>query len=119
MSDYNDGLIPEPCLRLNYGFGQQYASVELGDGTGYVRMTDELRGEHHKMKRWYDDELRAALDENSKLRKLAEGLIGHVKHPPCEGCIAEMNCDCSDLTQCDEWLFFEADARRLGIEVPQ
>lgn len=55
--------------------------------------------------------------ENAKLRKLVKGLMGHVMDPPCEGCIAEMSCDCSDLTQCDEWLFFEADARRLGIEV--
>jgi hypothetical protein len=55
MGDYNDGLIPEPCLRLDFGFGQQYASVELGDGTGYVRVTDELR---------------AALEENAKLREL-------------------------------------------------
>ena len=64
-------------------------------------------------------DLQEALEENAKLRELAEGLMGHVKHPPCEGCIAEMNCDCSDLTQCDEWLFFEADARGLGIEVPR
>ena len=69
MSDYNDGLLPEPCLRLDFGFGQEYASVELGDGTGYVRVADELRGEHHKMQRWYDDELKAALDENAKLRE--------------------------------------------------
>ena len=68
MSDYNDGLIPEPCLRLDYGFGQQYASVELGDGTGYVRVTDDLRSEHHKMKRWYDDELKDAMDSNDELR---------------------------------------------------
>ena len=78
MSDYNDGLIPEPCLRLDYGFGQQYASVELGDGTGYVRVTDDLRSEHHKMKRWYDDELRAALDENAKLWELAYGMCARV-----------------------------------------
>lgn len=57
------------------------------------------------------------LTENAKLRELVKGLMGHVMDPPCEGCIAEMSCDCSDLTQCDEWLFFEADARRLGIEV--
>lgn len=55
--------------------------------------------------------------ENAKLRELAKGLMGHVMHPPCEGCMAEMNCDCSDLTQCDEWLLFEADASRLGVEV--
>lgn len=72
MSDYNDGLIPEPCLRLDYGFGQQYASVELGDGTGYVRVTDELRSEYQKMERWHDDELRAALAENKKLRALVD-----------------------------------------------
>ena len=70
MSDYNDGLVPEPCLRLSCGFGQQYASVELGDGTGYVRVTDDLRSEHHEMKRWYDDALREALDENAKLREM-------------------------------------------------
>lgn len=68
MSDYNDGLIPEPCLRLNYGFGQQYASVELGDGTGYVRVTDDLRSEYHKMKRWYDDVLKDEMDSNDELR---------------------------------------------------
>lgn len=70
MNDYNDGIIPEPCLRLDYGFGQEYASVELGDGTGYVRVTDELRGEYYKMQRWYDDELKDALAENAKLREL-------------------------------------------------
>ena len=70
MNDYNDGIIPEPCLRLDYGVGQEYASVELGDGTGYVRVTDELRGEYHKMQRWYEDVLKAALDENAKLREL-------------------------------------------------
>ncbi len=38
MSDYNDGKLPDPCLRLDTGFGQQYKSIELGDGTGYVRL---------------------------------------------------------------------------------
>lgn len=55
--------------------------------------------------------------ETDELRKLAARLMGHIKHPPCEGCLAEMNCDCSDLTQCDEWSFMEADARKLGIEM--
>jgi len=40
MSDYNNGTLPDPCLRLDYGFGEQWASVELGDGTGYVRLAD-------------------------------------------------------------------------------
>lgn len=40
MNDYNNGVLPDPCLRLDYGFGEQWASVELGDGTGYVRLAD-------------------------------------------------------------------------------
>lgn len=68
MSDYNDGLIPEPCLRLDYGFGEEYASIELGDGTGYVRVTDDLRGEHHRMKRVFDDVLKGAMNSNDELR---------------------------------------------------
>lgn len=45
MNDYNDGRLPEPCLRLPYG-GFECASVELGDGTGFVRVSDceTLRG---------------------------------------------------------------------------
>lgn len=52
--------------------------------------------------------------ENDKLRKLVARLMGHIKHPPCEGCSAE--CDCTDLTRCDEWSFMEADARKLGVD---
>ena len=40
MDDYNRGALKEPCLRLPYGGGDEYESVELGDGTGYVRLTD-------------------------------------------------------------------------------
>ena len=118
MSDYDDGLIPEPCLRLDYGFGQQYASVELGDGTGYVRVTDELRGEYHKMKRWYDDELRAALDENATLRKLA--LDVHALHWSGLDCT-----ECPWIDECDTdggcpWLGIMRDhMRELGIGVPR
>ena len=36
MTDYNSGLLPEPCLRLDYG-GSDIASIELGDGTCYVK----------------------------------------------------------------------------------
>ena len=104
MSDYNDGIIPEPCLRLDYGFGQEYASVELGDGTGYVRVTDELRGEYHKMQRWYDDVLKEALDENAKLREFASELLVGV-------------CDVCAFPPCDECEVY-ATARELGIEVP-
>lgn len=59
MSDYNKGSLNEPCLRLPYGFGEEVASVELGDGTGYVRLSDY-------------EELKA---ENTKLRELVAQLI--------------------------------------------
>ena len=56
-------------------------------------------------------------DDADKLRRLVHRIISHVEHPPCEGCLAEMSCDGEHVTQCDEWLFMVADARKLGIEV--
>jgi hypothetical protein len=52
MSDYNNGTLPDPCLRLDYGFGEQWASVELGDGTGYVRLADyeSVQAENAKLR---------------------------------------------------------------------
>ena len=41
MNDYNNGLLPEPCMRLPYGWGEEWKSIELGDGTGYVRLDDK------------------------------------------------------------------------------
>lgn len=38
-SDYNDHILPDPCLRLDFG-GVEYESIELGDGTGYVRASE-------------------------------------------------------------------------------
>lgn len=38
MGDFNDGKVPVPCLRLDTGCGADYRSVELGDGTGYIRL---------------------------------------------------------------------------------
>ena len=35
-SDYNDYKLPDPCLRLDFG-GGEYKSIELGEGTGYIR----------------------------------------------------------------------------------
>ncbi len=58
MSDYNDNLLPDPCLRLDYGFGEQWASVELGDGTGYVRLADYEK----------------VASENDRLQKLAKDM---------------------------------------------
>ena len=107
-------------------FNQEVAAAYvLADELG--ERIDQLSAENAKLRderdRMYkanvekNGEILRLLEENAKLRELVKGLMGHVMHPPCEGCIAEMNCDCSDLTQCDEWLFFEADARRLGVEV--
>lgn len=38
MGDFNDYNLPGPCLRLDTGCGDDYRSVELGDGTGYIRL---------------------------------------------------------------------------------
>ena len=37
MGDYNAGLLSDPCYRMSTGDGTKWRSVELGDGTGYVR----------------------------------------------------------------------------------
>ena len=52
MNDYNNGMLQDPCLRLDYGFGEEWASVELGDGTGYVRLADyeKLASENAKLR---------------------------------------------------------------------
>lgn len=57
MNDYNRGALPDPCLRLDYGFGDEWKSVELGDGTGYVRLSD-----YEKLKA-ANDKLRMAFSE--------------------------------------------------------
>ncbi len=65
MSDYNDFLLPDPCLRMDTHFGDEYESIEFGDGTGYVKaspMLARLGALHVEL-----DELR---DENAKLREL-------------------------------------------------
>ena len=70
MSDYNDGLLPEPCLRMDTHFGDEYESVEFGDGTGYVKaapMLARLGALHVEL-----DELR---DENAKLRDSLKALM--------------------------------------------
>ena len=64
MDDYNRGALKEPCLRLPYGGGYEYESVELGDGTGYVRLTDYEK----------------AVTENERLRKRMHELGIEVDH---------------------------------------
>ena len=38
MGDYNDYKLPDPCLRLDFGSGE-YNSIELGEGTGYIKLS--------------------------------------------------------------------------------
>ena len=100
MSDYNDYLLPEPCLRLDSGFGEQYQSIELGDGTGYLR----LRGSEDR-----ETELRdriASLNaenvdidvENSKLRELVRDMY-----------------DCIRNANEQDWFYFERDKLGCGM----
>ena len=69
MSDYNDGILPEPCLRMDTHFGDEYESIEFGDGTGYIKAAPILAkvGTLH-------EEIDRLRDENSELRK-------HVRMP--------------------------------------
>ena len=85
MSDYNDFLLPEPCLRMNTHFGDEYESVEFGDGTGYVKAEptlarlgalyvelDELRDENARLRSCLTDDVenaRLIMAENAKLRE--------------------------------------------------
>ena len=102
MNDFNRGALQVPCLRLDYGFGEQLASVELGDGTGYVRLADyeKLRAERDyllmnsnptatELRRvrsaWKKDR-----DENSKLRELVRAFDWCTENfdtpNKCDGC---------------------------------
>lgn len=93
MNDYNRGALPDPCLRLDYGFGEEWASVELGDGTGYVRLAD------YKMVK----------AENVKLRELAKAAWGCVKR--------QVSCDECRMVCCGCML--QSAMRGLGIEVEE
>ena len=65
MSDYNDGILPEPCLRMDTHFGDEYESIEFGDGTGYIKAAPILAkvGALH-------EEIDRVRDENAKLLEL-------------------------------------------------
>ena len=65
MSDYNDGILPEPCLRMDTHFGDEYESIEFGDGTGYIKAALILAkvGALH-------EEIDRLRDESAKLREL-------------------------------------------------
>lgn len=87
MSDYNDGILPEPCLRMNTHFGEEYESIEFGDGTGYIKAApilakvgalheeiDALRDEIGFLHECIALNARDANTENAKLRELARDM---------------------------------------------
>lgn len=100
MSDYNDGLLPEPCLRMDTHFGDEYESVEFGDGTGYVKAAPTLArlGALHV-------ELDELCDENAKLRELAGRMLGSIRRFEV----------CSDSYRVSS--VYEQWMRELGVEV--
>ena len=98
MSDYNDGKLTEPCLRLPYG-GTEYASVELGDGTGYVRFDwyERLESENARLRRFADEKLRHACSALVSRLRVAEEQL------EMEGALLDMR--------------LVGDLRELGVEV--
>lgn len=87
MSDYNDGILPEPCLRMDTHFGDEYESIEFGDGTGYIKAAPILAkvGALH-------EEIDRLRDESAKLRELVRHMytcLGHYEPGDtisCEQC---------------------------------
>jgi len=121
MNDFNRGALKVPCLRLDYGFGEQWASVELGDGTGYIRLADyeKLESENAKLRAERDyllinsnptaTELRRVRsawkkdrDENAKLRELV------VRMRPI--CMEGKRCTFADR------IYISSTMEELGIE---
>jgi len=123
MNDYNKGALPDPCLRLDYGFGEQWASVELGDGTGYVRLVDYEKAvaENAKLRRASERDadvmeslnlsLEEAQAENDKLREMVDGLTWCCEHYSCR-----QECPLYDVSEPDHCREVSIK-RELGIEV--
>lgn len=74
MSDFNDGLLPTPCLRMDTHFGCEYESIEFGDGTGYIKAEPILAkvGALH-------EEINRLRDESAELRELLRIMHGTVQ----------------------------------------
>lgn len=108
MSDYNDGLLPTPCLRMDTYFGDEYESVEFGDGTGYVKAVPILAkvGALH-------GEIDSLREENAKLRELLTFYLGCLTkgHINCDSCAISGDEDCGHGRMVIN------RARELGIEV--
>lgn len=141
MSDYNDFLLPEPCLRMDTHFGDEYESVEFGDGTGYVKAAptlarlgalyvelDELRDENAKLReqgaRLFDKTLELGT-ENSKLRELCKLCEREAENAKLRELVTAQ-CECVKHDDCSECVHYSEDKctfpfkvmhRELGIEV--
>ena len=104
MSDYNRGALSEPCMRLPYGFGGDWASIELGDGTGYVKLS-----EYEKVAR-----------DNDKLRELAAEAIRLMQAdgPDCGLCKHYDECWTGEaMDYSPSGCVICTEARELGVEV--
>ena len=120
MSDYNDGILPEPCLRMDTHFGDEYESIEFGDGTGYIKAAPILAkvGALH-------EEIDRLQDENAELRReleLDEPLF-ETLNAANDALLAE-NAELRELvrellTDPDAWDYdyFKRRMRELGIGV--
>lgn len=103
MSDYNDGILPTPCLRMDTYFGDEYESVEFGDGTGFIKAVPILA----KMGALHE-EIDALRDEEARLRELVHDMAAVI-------CIYDQ---CVTVDDCPPALPMFADKmRELGIEV--
>ena len=99
MSDYNDGILPEPCLRMDTHFGDEYESVEFGDGTGYIKAAPVLAkvGVLH-------EEIDRLRDESAELRGLLRIMHGELV-------------SCEDNGYVCGGHKFDERMRELGVEV--
>lgn len=99
MNDYNRGVLPDPCLRLDYGFGKEWASVELGDGTGYVRLADYEK----------------SVAENAKLRELVSMYSQYTDQDRCEGCVLKRSCNDGEIDECWQIAEIREMEKELGV----
>lgn len=113
MSDYNDGLLPTPCLRMDTHFGDEYESIEFGDGTGYIKAVPILAkvGALH-------EEIDRLRDESAELRELVRK-VEHYEQFGCRDCPHCGSCYVGTLygDGCAMSREIEREKRELGIEV--
>lgn len=127
MSDYNDGILPTPCLRMDTHFGDEYESVEFGDGTGYIKAApilakvgalheeiDRLRDEHADLR----DGIRRLRTEWQLMWELVRN-VEHYERFGCQGCPHSGSCGAGTLydEDCAMSLEIEREKRELGVEV--